>query len=120
MPSQGRQLPCSCRNLSHGLQTNSIEQAVPHMPAPAHPCRLHCPSPRHNLQAFFAPLPVNCSGYPSNGRPAYVFRWYTGAGLPAGAKLAITSCGLVSGSIAPTVSVRGSSYANAGPYTCLG
>lgn len=70
-------------------------------------------------QAFFAPTPVNCSLYPSNGKPAFVFRWYSGF-APAGAKLAIASCGTVVGSMQPLVSVRSSAYANAGPYTCLG
>ena len=71
------------------------------------------------VQAFFAALPVNCTLYPSNGKPAYVFRWYSGA-APAGAKLVIQSCGTVVGSMVPLVSVRSSSYANIGPFTCLG
>ncbi|KAI7841473.1 hypothetical protein COHA_004867 [Chlorella ohadii] len=71
------------------------------------------------ILAFFAALPVNCTLYPSNGKPAYVFRWYSGA-APAGAKLVIQSCGTVVSSMVPLMSVRSSSYANVGPFTCLG
>jgi hypothetical protein len=72
------------------------------------------------VSAFQAALPVNCSQYASNGKPAYTFRWFSGATVPAGAKLVIQSCGLVSGAMTPLVSVRSSSSVNAGPYTCLG
>lgn len=65
-------------------------------------------------------MPHNCTQYPSNGRPAYTFRWFSGAVPPAGARLLISSCSLVSGSMVPLVSVRSSSYDNKGPYTCRG
>lgn len=76
--------------------------------------------PASDPQAFMRALPHNCTQYPSNGKRAYSFRWYAGAGLPAGAKLVLDSCGLVSGSWAPLVSVHSSSAATAGPYTCRG
>ncbi|PRW32508.1 Cytochrome c554 [Chlorella sorokiniana] len=72
------------------------------------------------ISAFQPALPVNCSQYASNGRPAYTFQWFSGAAVPSGAKLVINSCGTTTGGMVPSVSVRSSSAANAGPYTCLG